>query len=121
MLVKDVEGCVQLLASHPVERHRHGSLLARLSSVWKNLLRSESIITSVLEDAETPGRHPQAFGVSAFVADDFLQQCKIPNPVWIGRELVHRISRGDSPVFRRTSFVCQSFNNPNCDSSSRTF
>jgi hypothetical protein len=98
MLVKDVEGCVQLLASHPAERHRYGSLLPRFSTVWKSLLRCESLITSVLEDADASVGHPQAFGVSTFVTDEFLQQCKMPHPVWIGRELVRRISRGESPV-----------------------
>jgi hypothetical protein len=100
MRVTDVEGCVQLLASHPAERHRYGSLLSRLSSVWKNLLRSESLIASILEDLEATVRHPGAFGVSAFVTDDFLQQCKMPHPAWIGRELVEHISRGDSPVLK---------------------
>lgn len=98
MLVRDVDGCVQLLASHPAERHRYGSLLSLLSSVWKSLLGRDSLITSVLEDAEAPTRHPQAFGVSTFVTDEFLHLCKMPHPLWIGRELVRRNSCRDSPV-----------------------
>jgi hypothetical protein len=98
MLINDVQGCVQLLASHPAERHRYGSLLGSLSTVWKSLLSAESLITSVLEDSEASERHAQAFGASAFVTDEFLRQCKMPHPVWIGPELVHRVSRGDSPV-----------------------
>jgi hypothetical protein len=98
MLVKDVQRCVQLLASHPTERHRYGSLLSLLAAAWKSLLRSESLITSVLEDADNPVHHPQAFGVSAFVTEEFLSQCKTPVPLWIGRELVRRVWRDDSPV-----------------------
>jgi hypothetical protein len=98
MLAKDVEECVQLLTSLPAERHRYGSLLGRLSAAWKSLLRSGSLTTSVLEDAEASACHPEAFGVSAFVTDEFLQQCKTPHPVWIGRELVRRVMDGDSPV-----------------------
>jgi hypothetical protein len=98
MLAKDVPGCVQLLASHPAERHRYGSLLSHLSATWKSLLRSDSLITSVLEDKEAPLPHPQAFGISAFVTDGFLRQCKTPLPLWIGPELVRRASRNDSPI-----------------------
>lgn len=98
MSAKDVQTCVALLAAHPTERHRYGRLLKYLPAAWKNLLRSESMITSVLEDTETTASHPQAFGVSAFVTDEFLKQCRTPHPVWIGTELVRRISRGDSPV-----------------------
>jgi len=98
MLTNDVQECVQLLASHPAERHRYGSLLSRLSTVWKSLLRTESLITSLLEDTEASARNPQAFGVSAFVSDEFIQHCKVPHPLWIGPELVRRVSRGDSPV-----------------------
>lgn len=98
MTAKDVQTCVELLAAHPVERHRYGQLLKYLPTVWKNLLRTDSIISSVMKDTETGASHPQAFGVSAFVTDEFLQRCKTPHPRWIGRELVRQISRGDSPV-----------------------
>jgi hypothetical protein len=98
MRAEDVSGCVGLLASHPAERHRYGSLLDRLAAAWKILLRSESLISSVLEDTDAPAYHTQAFGVSAFVTDEFLQQCKTPHALWIGRELVRRVMDGDSPV-----------------------
>lgn len=98
MMAKDVLGCVQLMASRPAERHRYGSLLSRISAAWKTLLRSESLITSVLEDTEAPVNHPQAFGVSAFVTDEFLHQCRTPFPLWIGRELLRRVSQGHSPI-----------------------
>src|SRR5215471_7385256 len=98
MRAEDVPGCIELLASYPAERHRYGSLLGRLSAAWKTLLRGESLITSVLEDADAPAYHTQAFGVSAFVTDEFLQQCKTPHALWIGRELVRRVVNGDSPV-----------------------
>lgn len=98
MSAKDVQACVELLAAHPTERHRYGRFLRYLPDAWKNLLRSESIITTVLEDTEVPASHPQAFGVSAFVTDEFLRLCKAPYPRWIGRELVRHISCGNSPV-----------------------
>jgi len=98
MRAADVPACVELLASHPAERHRYGSLLGRLSVAWKTLLRSESLITSLVEDTDAPAHHTQAFGVSAFVTDEFLQQCKTPHPVWIGRELVRRVMDGDPPI-----------------------
>jgi hypothetical protein len=98
MLAKDVPGCIQLLASHPAECYRYGRLLSRLPAAWKSLLRSESLITSVLEDTEAHLCHPQAFGVSAFVTDEFLRHCKTPLPLWVGRELVRSVSRNDSPI-----------------------
>lgn len=97
MSARDVQACVELLAAHPTERYRYGPLLEHLPAVWMNLLRSESLITSVMEDTEATAC-PQAFGVSAFVTDDFLEQCKRPHPRWIGPELVRRISRGDLAV-----------------------
>lgn len=98
MATKDVQTCVELLAAHPVERHRYGQLLKCLPNVWKNLLRSESIISSVMRDEEACPSDLRAYGVSAFVTDEFLRRCKTPHPRWIGRELVQQISGGDSPV-----------------------
>lgn len=98
MSARDVQACVELLAAHPTERHRYGPLLKDLPAVWKNLLRSESIISNVMEDTEAATRRPQAFGASVFVTDEFLERCKTPQPRWLGRELVRQISRGDSPV-----------------------
>lgn len=98
MSARDAQACVELLAAHPTECHRYGPLLKHLPAVWKNLLRSESVITNVMEDAEGGTGRPRAFGVSAFVTDEFLEQCKRPHPRWIGPELVRHISRGDLAV-----------------------
>jgi len=98
MTLRDAQPCAELIASHSVESERYGELQEQLSSVWKECLRSGSLITAILEDTESGEPLLQGFGVSAFVTDEFLHSCKMPCMQWIGPELVRRLKSGDSPV-----------------------
>jgi hypothetical protein len=98
MLLSDVQPCAELIASHPLESERYGELQDQLSSVWKQCLRSGSLITVVLEDLESGKPSLQGFGVSVFVTDEFTYSCKMPSMRWIGPELVRCLVRGESPV-----------------------
>src|SRR3984957_16255526 len=97
MTLRDAQPCAELVASHSVESERYGELQEQLSSVWKECLRSGSLITAILEDTESGEPLTQGFGVSAFVTDEFVHSCKMPTMRWIGPELVRRLMRSDSP------------------------
>src|ERR1700733_4300368 len=73
MLLRDLQHCSELIASDHVESNRYGLPLA-----WRQCLRSGSLITVVLEDMESGKPSLRAFGVSAFVTDEFLHSCKMP-------------------------------------------
>jgi len=98
MEVRDVQPCVELIAAHPLERKRYGKLADRLPAAWKSLLRNGSLLAVLLEDADSDKPCILAFGVSAFVTDEFLQRCKIPALRWMGPELVRSLMAGESPI-----------------------
>jgi hypothetical protein len=98
MTLRDVQPCAELIAAHPLESERYGRLAEQLPSVWKQCLRSGSLITAILEDTELGEPSLQGFGASAFVTDEFTYSCKMPSMRWIGPELVRRLIRNDSPV-----------------------
>ena len=98
MTLRDAQPCAELIAAHPLESERYGQLVEQLPSVWKQSLRSGSLITAILEDTESGEPSLQGFGVSAFVTDEFVHSCKMPSMRWIGPELVRCLVRGESPV-----------------------
>ncbi len=98
MQLRDVQKCAELIATHPVERNRYGKLAGQLSVAWRALIRSGSLITAVLEDADSGKPCLQGFGVSVFVTDEVLHRCNMPSPRWIGPELVRGCLRGESPI-----------------------
>jgi hypothetical protein len=98
MLLSDVLPCAELIASHSLESKRYGELAEQLPSAWKQCLRNGSLITAILEDVESGKPSLQAFGVSVFVTDEFLNSCKMPRMRWIGPELVRCLVCGNSPV-----------------------
>jgi hypothetical protein len=98
MLPRDAQPCAELIVAHPLESERYGELQEHLSSVWKQCLRSGSLISAILEDTESGKPSLQGFGVSAFVTDEFVHYCKMPAMRWIGPELVRCLVRGESPV-----------------------
>src|SRR3984957_14071975 len=99
MLLRDVQPCAELVASHLLEGERYGELAEQLPSAWEQCLRNGSLISAVLEDMESGKPSLQAFGVSVFVTDEFLHSCKMPRMRWIGPELVRRVMPRDSPAF----------------------
>jgi len=98
MQVRDVQTCAELIASDPIERKRYGALAAQLASALKQSLRAGSLIAGVLEDLDSAQPSLQAFGVSAFVTDEFVRYCKTPSLRWIGPELVRCLTRNESPI-----------------------
>ena len=98
MTLRDAQPCAELIASHPLESNRYGKLAEQLPSAWKQCLRNGSLISAVLEDMESGKPSLQAFGLSVFVTDEFLNSCKMPCMRWTGPELVRYLLRGDSPV-----------------------
>lgn len=98
MQVRDVQACVELITSHPLERDRYGNLLSQLMAVWRALVRGGSLITGVFEDSDTDRPAVLGFGLNVFVTDEFLRHCKSPSLLWIGPELLRWYMRGDSPI-----------------------
>src|ERR1022692_2259676 len=98
MLPHDAQPCAELVASHSLESERYGQLAEQLPSVWKQCLRSGSLIPVLLEEMESGKPSLRGFGVSAFVTDEFTYSCKMPAMRWIGPELVRCLVRGESPV-----------------------
>lgn len=98
MRPNDVGRCVDILAIHPLNRPRYGPAISELRETWLRLLGSEAFTAVVFE--ELHGSHFELLGagVSVFVSDAFLHEIKTPPLSWIGPEIVHRISRRDSPV-----------------------
>ena len=96
--VIDLKRCVEALLSDPIQRSRYGAVGAALASVWMGLLRSGALIAAVLEDVEPKTPRLVGTGVSVFVTDEFLNECKTPPLFWIGPELTQRVRQGRSPV-----------------------
>jgi len=85
----DVNHCVAMLAADPEEQRRYGAQLEQLSTAWLKLLRTGSLNTTVIEDTSNP--RPVAFGVSVFIADEFLHELKAVPRRWIGPTLTNRV------------------------------
>jgi hypothetical protein len=98
MRAKDVRECVGVVAAHPALAHRYGKTLNDLRTVWLGLLGREAFRSVVFEDSQPPRTTVIGVGVSAFVSDEFVRSLKTPPFVWLGPELIRRISRGESPL-----------------------
>lgn len=95
---RDVPACVELTASHPLERERYGNLLGQLLPAWRALVRGGSLISGVVEDMDCEKPRVLGFGLNVFVTDEFLRHCKSPSLLWIGPEILRWYMRGDSPI-----------------------
>jgi hypothetical protein len=98
MKEKDVARAVRVIASDARQRQRYGTLLEQLPSVWLNLLQRECIKAIVMEDLDAPGTRFLGVGVSAFITSEFLQAFKMGPLLWMGPELVRRITTADAPL-----------------------
>jgi hypothetical protein len=98
MQVRDVQSCADLTFAHPLERRRYGELLDQLPAAWRVFLRAGSLVTGVMEDADCEKPSVLGFGMSAFVTDEFLKHCKVPEIRWIGPELLRWHLSGRSPI-----------------------
>lgn len=95
---KDVRGCVEIVAANPILKARYGPAISELESTWLRLLGSAAFTAVVFEEFGTGGHRLVGAGISAFVSDAFVREMKTPPLIWIGPEIVRRISRGNSPV-----------------------
>jgi hypothetical protein len=95
---KDVPGCAQIIAAHPVIGPRYGSAIKDLGRAWLRLLGSEAMTTAVFEEVDRGRVHLAGVGVGVFVRDEFIRELKTPRQFWVGPELTKRILNGNSPV-----------------------
>jgi hypothetical protein len=95
---KDVAGCAEVIAAHPVIGPRYGPALKDLGQAWLRLLGSEALTTAVFEEVERGRATLAGVGVGVFVRDNFISELKNPPQFWFGPELTKRILNGNSPV-----------------------
>ncbi len=98
MQPKDVAGCTEIIATHPVIGPRYGNAIKGLKRAWLRLLGSEAMTTAVFEEIDENRVQLAGVGVGVFVRDNFLRELKAPPQFWFGPVLVRRILDGDSPV-----------------------
>jgi hypothetical protein len=98
MKPKDVAGCAEIIAAHPVIGLRYGPAITNLGRAWHRLLGSAAMTTAVFEEVE-PGRVQLAgCGVGVFVNEEFVRELKTAPQFWFGPELTKRVLKGNSPV-----------------------
>ena len=95
---KDVGRCVEIISANPILSRRYGRAISELQTTWLRLLGSDAFTGVVFEESLGGSSRLAGAGVSVFVSDVFVREMKSPPFFWIGPEIVHRISRGDSPV-----------------------
>jgi hypothetical protein len=81
---KDVAGCTEIIATHPVIGPRYGARIEELGRAWRRLLGSEAMTTAVFEEIESGCTHLAGVGVGVFVRDEFIRELKTPPLVWFG-------------------------------------
>jgi len=99
MQAKDVAPCVQIVAGNAFLAPRYADAIADLEKTWLLLLGRLAFTAVVFEEPLNANRSRLVgAGISAFVSDSFVREMKEPPLVWIGREIVRRMSAGDSPI-----------------------
>jgi len=96
--LKDIRPCVEHLARHPILRARYGNLIEDLPSAIKHSLRDDYVTVNVFEEFQGSTARFLGAGMAVFVSDDFLREAKATPFLWVGPELVKRITRGNSPL-----------------------
>jgi len=98
MLARDVRGCVDVIAAHPIVGRRYAETISQLSDAWLHCLGSNAFHGRTFEDIS--GSHVRLLGagVRAFVSDAFMREVKTPPFFWYGPELARRITSGNSPL-----------------------
>lgn len=98
MKPKDVAGCAEIIAAHPVIGPRYGAVIKDLGRAWLRLLDSEAMTTAVFEEVEKGRVSLAGVGVGVFVHDEFVRELKARQQFWFGPELAKRSLFGNSPV-----------------------
>jgi hypothetical protein len=81
---RDINQCVQLVASHPILGPRYGRKVSKLGDTWRDLLGREAFRAVVFETLGGDDRAVVGMGVSVFIADQFARKLKIPPFFWLG-------------------------------------
>jgi hypothetical protein len=98
MTRRDVNECVQTLASHPDFHLQYDGQRELLRRALIRLVGSEGFRAYVFEDADgTPARH-MGVGAIAFLTDGFTEEAKKTPYFWIGAELIRKLLLGEMPV-----------------------
>ncbi len=95
---KDVGGCVEIIAAHPILRERYRYVLADLPGVLLSLMTQAAFGASVFEEIDNASVRLLGAGVATFVRDDFLREMKKSPTTWATPELVTRVKQGNSPL-----------------------
>ncbi len=99
MKSSDVDGCVSVIASHPVYSPRYGHNLVHLAPALRACLSLESLRAIVFEETLPDGAvRLMGAGVFVFVTDQFLAAAKSPPFFWIGPDLARLVCSKRSPL-----------------------
>jgi hypothetical protein len=99
MQPKDVARCVEIVIANPILCPRYGAdAISELEETWLDLLPREAFTAVVFEEFRGNSCRFVGAGISVFLSDAFVREMKRPPLVWVGPEIVRRISRGNSPV-----------------------
>ena len=94
----DVSRCVEIVAENPILKPRYGPAISELEECWLRLLGTLAFTAVVFEEMGSGSWHLIGAGISAFLSDAFIREMKTSPLIWVGPEIVRRISAGNSPV-----------------------
>ena len=100
MQLKDVRLSAAVVAESGLERKAYGRYLDRLPAAWTRCLREGSIMARVIEDMDQVAAGVLGVGVSAFVSDEFVAECKTAPLPWLGPTLLERVGIRNPPMLR---------------------
>jgi hypothetical protein len=98
MRPRDVRGCVEVIAEHPIVGLRYAGAIAQLADAWTRCLGSDAFHGSAFEETHGSRVRLLGAGVRAFVSDDFIREVKTPPFFWFGPEIARRVANGRSPL-----------------------
>lgn len=99
MQPKDVAPCVRIVAENAFLAPRYADAIADLETTWLSLLGRLAFTAVIFEESLNAARtRLVGAGISAFVSDAFVRDMKEPPLIWIGPEIVRRMSSGNTPV-----------------------
>jgi len=98
MRAGDIPACVALVKADPIVGPRYGSAIELLPAVCARLLGQESFRAVVFRASDRNDTRIIWMRLAAFVTSDFMRRLKTAPMVWIGPELLQRVSQGRSPL-----------------------
>ena len=115
MRASDIAPCVALVRADPIVGPRYSPVIELLPAVWARLLGQESFQAVVFCTSDRKGTRIIGARFSTFVTDDFMRRLKTAPMVWIGPELVQRVSQGRSPLLSdqevaKANSICDGLN-----------